>query len=60
MFNLTEYVKPPTLQIGGNAVALLGLLAHAHWFGLPLAFIGVLGSAFGYFYGKFSSGSAKS
>lgn len=53
MFSLSNYVKlAPWLQFVGLMLVLWGLLALSHWFGKPLAFVGVGVSFAGFIYHK--------
>src|SRR6266849_8902070 len=52
-FNILNYVKlAPWLQFVGLMLALGGLIAVRHWFGVPLAFVGVGVSFAGFIYDK--------
>jgi hypothetical protein len=53
MFDLEKYVKlAPWLQFVGYMLALGGLLALRHWFGVPLAYVGIGVSFAGFVYDK--------
>lgn len=52
-FNIEQYVKiAPWLQFVGLALAVGGLLSLKHWFGLPMAYVGVFVSFAGMIYEK--------
>jgi len=52
-FNLEQYVKiAPWLQFVGLMLAFGGLVALRHWFGVPLAYVGLGVSAVGFVYDK--------
>jgi hypothetical protein len=52
-FNIDNYVKlAPWLQFVGLMLAFGGLLALGHWFGKPLAFVGLGVSMAGFVYDK--------
>lgn len=52
-FNIENYVKlAPWLQFVGLMLAVGGLLALRHWFGVPLAYVGVGVSFAGFIYDK--------
>lgn len=52
-FNISNYVKlAPWLQFVGLALAIGGLLALTHWFGKPLAYVGIFVSFAGFIYKK--------
>lgn len=52
-FNISEYVKLPAfLQFVGLMLAFGGLLALGHWFGKPLAFVGLGINGAGFLYDK--------
>lgn len=51
--NIEEYVKPaPWLQFVGIMLAFGGLLALSHWYGKPLAFLGLGVSMAGFVYNQ--------
>lgn len=51
MFNLEKYVKlAPWLQFVGLMLALGGLIAVRHWFGVPVAYFGIGVSFAGFVY----------
>jgi hypothetical protein len=51
MLDLSRYVKlAPFLQFVGLMLALGGLLALRHWFGVPLAYVGIGVSFAGFVY----------
>jgi hypothetical protein len=50
---LEQYVKiAPWLQFVGYALATGGLLARAHFFGVPLCYVGIFVSFAGFLYKK--------
>jgi hypothetical protein len=52
-FNIDNYIKiAPWLQFVGLALAVGGLLAHAHWVGVPMAYVGIFVSFAGFIYDK--------
>jgi hypothetical protein len=52
-FNIENYVKLPAwLQFVGLMLAVGGLLALKHWFGIPLAYVGIGVSFAGFIYEK--------
>lgn len=52
-FNIENYVKvAPWLQFVGNMLAFGGLLALSHWYGKPLAYVGLGVSMAGFCYDR--------
>jgi len=52
-FNIEEYIYiAPWLQFVGLMLAFGGLLGLRHWFGIPMAYIGLGVSAVGFVYEK--------
>ena len=53
MFDLEKYVKlAPFLQFLGLAIAVGGLLAHHHWYGVLFCYVGLFVSFAGFVYEK--------
>ena len=52
-FNIENYVKlAPWLQFVGLMLAVGGLIGSHHWFGVPLAYVGIGVSFAGFVYDK--------
>lgn len=51
--NIDNYIKEgPWLQFVGYMLTFGGLLGHSHWFGVPLAYLGLGIGMAGYLYKK--------